>query len=510
MTSRSIGTIQMPVETAASIGPEILPGLPLSPGIIEIMISENKEAKTGNFLNPPNPFEPGELSAFVQWLQRKSLLSTTGLPRYMDAVYNERVDLQKTMPEVRMGELSAFAWWAHRFGRFEVPSFRLFGHKVSIRRSITPGGRVSGGIDAVGFFNAEHGIGEAARLLVEAIRTTDIPVSTLGYWNTESRQRAKFETDEVGKYKTIIAAVNAELNKPVRDLFGSNFFNGTYVIGQWFWELETAPPWYKDAYQYLDELWAPTKFIEEMLRRDAPKRVAIHHMPLPLRKPRVVENALRKDLDLDSRFMFLFIFDFMSVMKRKNPLGLIEAFKKAFAPGEGPMLILKSINGETRPEGFAELKAATEGREDILIMNRYLDSTQSAALMNLCDCYVSLHRSEGLGLTIAEAMLLGKPVIATGYSGNLDFMTPETSYLVPWKRVRVGEGAEAYDANASWAEPDLDAAAAIMKNVYSNPDEARRVAMAGKIDLETRFTPEQTGLRMKQRLVTLWGEQNVK
>jgi glycosyltransferase involved in cell wall biosynthesis len=509
MTSRSIGTIQMPVETAASIGPEILPGLPLSPGIIEIMSSEKEEAKSGNLLNPPNPFEPGELSTFVQWLQRKSPLSSTGLPRYMDAVYNERADLQKTMPEVRMGELSAFAWWAHIFGRFEVPSFRLFGHKVSIRRSIAPGGRVSGGVDAIGFFKAEHGIGEAARLLVEAIRTTDVPVSTVGYWITESRQRAKFETDEVGKYKTIIAAVNAELNKPVRDLFGSYFFGGAYVIGQWFWELETAPPWYKDAYQYVDELWAPTKFIEEMLRRDAPKRVAIHHMPLPLRKPRVVENALRKDLDLDSRFMFLFIFDFMSVMKRKNPLGLIEAFKKAFAPGEGPMLILKSINGEIRPEGFAELKAATEGREDILIMNRYLDSTQSAALMNLCDCYVSLHRSEGLGLTIAEAMLLGKPVIATGYSGNLDFMTPETSYLVPWKRVRVGEGAEAYDANASWAEPDLDAAAAIMKNVYSNPDEARRVAMAGKIDLETRFTPEQTGLRMKQRLVTLWGEHNV-
>jgi glycosyltransferase involved in cell wall biosynthesis len=499
----------MPVETAASIGPEILPGLPLSPGIIEIMSSEKEEAKSGNLLNPPNPFEPGELSTFVQWLQRKSPLSSTGLPRYMDAVYNERADLQKTMPEVRMGELSAFAWWAHIFGRFEVPSFRLFGHKVSIQRSIAPGGRVSGGVDAIGFFKAEHGIGEAARLLVEAIRTTDVPVSTVGYWITESRQRAKFETDEVGKYKTIIAAVNAELNKPVRDLFGSYFFDGAYVIGQWFWELETAPPWYKDAYQYVDELWAPTKFIEEMLRRDAPKRVAIHHMPLPLRKPRVVENALRKDLDLDSRFMFLFIFDFMSVMKRKNPLGLIEAFKKAFAPGEGPMLILKSINGETRPEGFAELKAATEGREDILIMNRYLDSTQSAALMNLCDCYVSLHRSEGLGLTIAEAMLLGKPVIATGYSGNLDFMTPETSYLVPWKRVRVGEGAEAYDVNASWAEPDLDAAAAIMKNVYSNPDEARRVAMAGKIDLETRFTPEQTGLRMKRRLANLWREQNV-
>jgi len=510
MKSRPVGTVRMPREALASIGPEILPGLPLSPGIIEIMISEKEEAKTGNYFNPPNPFEPGELSAFVQWLQKKNQFSPTGLPRFMEAVYNERADLQKAFPEVRMGELQAFAWWAHLFGRFEIPSFRLFGHKVNTRRSIAPGGRVNGGVDAVGFFNAEHGIGEAARLLVEAIRTTDIPVSTTGYRDTESRQRANFETDEIGKYKTLIAAINAELNKPVRDLFGNYFFDGTYVIGQWFWELETAPPWYKDAYQYVDELWAPTKFIEEMLRREAPKRVAIHHMPLPLRKPRVVENASRKDLDLDNRFMFLFTFDFMSVMKRKNPIGLIEAFKKAFTPGEGPMLILKSINGETRPEGFAKLKAATEGRKDIVIMNKYLDSNQSAALMNLCDCYVSLHRSEGLGLTIAEAMLLGKPVIATGYSGNLDFMTPETSYLVPWKSVKVGDGAEAYDADASWAEPDLDAAAAIMKRVYLNPDEARRVAAAGKNDLETRFSPEQTGFRMKQRLEALWEEQSVK
>jgi glycosyltransferase involved in cell wall biosynthesis len=291
-------------------------------------------------------------------------------------------------------------------------------------------------------------------------------------------------------------------------LFGDEFFAGTYVIGQWFWELETAPPWFKDAYQYVDELWAPTKFIEEMLRREAPKRVEVRHVPLPLRKPRVVKDASRADLGLDDRFMFLFTFDFMSVMKRKNPLGLIQAFTRAFAPGEGPMLVLKSINGETRPEGFAELQSAIEGRDDIVIMNKYLDSHQSAALMNLCDCYVSLHRSEGLGLTIAEAMLLGKPVIATGYSGNLDFMTPETSYLVPWTRVNVGEGAEAYDALASWAEPDLDAAAAIMRRVFLNPDEAMRVALAGKNDLETRFTPEQTGQRMKKRLEELWETQN--
>jgi glycosyltransferase involved in cell wall biosynthesis len=220
--------------------------------------------------------------------------------------------------------------------------------------------------------------------------------------------------------------------------------------------------------------------------------------------PRVVENAKRSDLGLDDRFMFLFTFDFMSVMKRKNPMGLIDAFKKAFAPNEGPMLVLKCINGESRPESFAAMQAATVGRDDIIIMNRYLDSELSAALMNLCDCYVSLHRSEGLGLTIAEAMLLEKPVIATGYSGNLDFMSPETSYMVPWKRVKVGDGAEAYSAKATWAEPDLDAAAEMMRNVYINPEEAKVKAIAGKLDLEARFTPEQTGTRMKARLEKIW------
>jgi glycosyltransferase involved in cell wall biosynthesis len=301
----------------------------------------------------------------------------------------------------------------------------------------------------------------------------------------------------------VIAAINAELNKPMRDLFGAHFFRDTYVIGQWFWELEVAPTWYADAYQYVDELWAPTKFIEEMLRREAPPRVHVRHMPLPLRKPRVVD-ATRADLDLDHRFMFLFTFDFMSVMKRKNPLGLVEAFKKAFAPGEGPMLVLKCINGETRPKGFAELMAACEGRNDIIVMNKYLDSHLSAALMNVCDCYVSLHRSEGLGLTIAEAMLLGKPVIATGYSGNLDFMGEETSFMVPWTRVKVGENAEAYDADATWAEPDLEVAAQLMRHIYENPDNAREVALRGRKDLETRFTPERTGTRMKMRLEEVW------
>jgi glycosyltransferase involved in cell wall biosynthesis len=483
---------------------EIIAGLVVSPGIIALRNAEVVAAGDNEDLLPPDPHRAGHLVAFVDWLIGVPEGSSTYLPRYMEAVYNERPDLQLAMPEVRMGELAAFSWWSYVYGRFEIANFRVLGHEVPIKRKLASEGRVSGGVDVIGFLNAEHGIGEAARLLVEALRAAPVSVSTIGFRLSESRQNVDFTTDELGRYKIVIAAINAELNKPVRELFGKLFFKDTYVIGQWFWELEVAPDWYADAYQYVDELWAPTKFIEDMLRREAPKRINVIHMPLPLRHSIVSPDVSRDQFDLDDKFMFLFTFDFMSVMKRKNPLGLVEAFKKAFSPNEGPVLVLKSINGESRPLLFAELMRACEGRSDIVIINKYLDSDKSAALMSSCDCYVSLHRSEGLGLTIAEAMLLGKPVIATGYSGNLDFMTDETSYLVPWTKVKVGDNAEAYSPDAMWAEPNLDVAAEMMRFVYENPKKARQVAQAGKRDLELRFTTEVTGLKMKTRLEHLW------
>jgi len=489
---------------SVSVGPDVLPGLPMTAGIWALLETEREFAAINSLSSPPDPYEPGQVSSFIEWLGQVPPGSRTGLARYMEATLRDREDLSKGFQEVFAGELSRFRWWAQTYGRAENPWLQVLGHVIPVRRTLAEDERLLGGTDVIGFFNAEHGIGEAARLLVEALEESSVPVSTIGYRNTASRQLHEYETDEIGKYRTVVMAVNAELHAPLTQTFGEFFLRDTYVIGQWFWELEVAPPWYKPAYKYVKELWAPTRFIEQMLRNQAPREIEVRYMPLPLRMPRVVSGVSREQLGLDDRFMFLFTFDFMSVMKRKNPLGLVEAFKKAFAPGEGPMLVLKSINGDSRQESSADLKAAIEGRDDIIWMDKYLDSEMSAALMNLCDCYVSLHRSEGLGLTIAEAMLLGKPVIATGYSGNLDFMTPDTSYMVPWTRVKVGKGAEAYSSRATWAEPNLDVAAEMMRTVYENPEQAQAVANDGKRDLEQRFTREVTGARMKARLEEIW------
>src|SRR6202035_5522728 len=127
-------------------------------------------------------------------------------------------------------------------------------------------------------------------------------------------------------------------------------------------------------------------------------------------------------LGVPEGFLFLFVFDYLSTVQRKNPVGLVEAFKLAFAPGEGPQLLIKTINAPLRPLSDEEVLWAAHGRPDIHMVDRSLTREELGGLMTACDCYISLHRAEGFGLTLAEAMALGKPVIGTGYSGNVDFM----------------------------------------------------------------------------------------
>ena len=205
----------------------------------------------------------------------------------------------------------------------------------------------------------------------------------------------------------------------------------------------------------------------------------------------------------DDRFTFLFMFDFFSTLRRKNAAGLIEAFARAFAPGEGPRLLLKTINGRLRPEAEAELRRKIAEHPDIELVDAYLEPAQNAALLARADCYVSLHRSEGFGLTLAESMALGTPVIATGYSGNTDFTTPHNSYLVDWTPTRVGPECDIYPAEGSWAEPDLDHAAELMRRVWQRPEEARAKAERAREDIRRLYAPEVVGRLARARLERL-------
>jgi glycosyltransferase involved in cell wall biosynthesis len=241
-----------------------------------------------------------------------------------------------------------------------------------------------------------------------------------------------------------------------------------------------------------------------MLRANVPPSVHVEYVPLPVHAPVIDSSLTRQRFGLDERFMFLFVFDFMSVMKRKNPLGLIEAFTSAFAEGEGPQLVIKGINGDKRPAEQAVLSEAVAQRSDITLINEYFTREETSTLISMANAYVSLHRSEGLGLTISEAMTLGVPVIATGYSGNMDFMRTGNSLLVPGTRVRVGDGAEGYSPTASWMDPDISQAAQYMRYVYENEQDAREMGLRGQRDIVSSLTTERCGAIMKDRLEDIW------
>ena len=195
--------------------------------------------------------------------------------------------------------------------------------------------------------------------------------------------------------------------------------------------------------------------------------------------------------------------DLFSTLQRKNPLGLIEAFTRGFAPGEGPRLIVKTINARFRTQAAEELRYAAGGHPDVEFVDDYLEPRQKSALIARADCYVSLHRSEGFGLPLAEAMALGTPVIATGYSGNTDFTTPFNSYLVDFAPTNVGPDCEIYPPHGTWAEPDLDHAAELMRRVWQHPQESSAKAQRARAEIVRDYAPKVVGEIARGRLERL-------
>ena len=167
------------------------------------------------------------------------------------------------------------------------------------------------------------------------------------------------------------------------------------------------------------------------------------------------------------------------------------------------MLVIKTINGDKRIPEMEKLRYATRGRPDIILRDGYLSAIQNNTLTALADCYVSLHRSEGFGLTIAEAMALGKPAIATAYSGNLEFMTEENSYLCPAQRSEVGPEHEPYPASSHWSEPDLETAARLLRHVYTNQEEARERGLRAAEHIRRSHEPAVSGSVIRDRLAKI-------
>ena len=478
---------------AAGEEPE-LAGVPVTPALRRWFRTELAAGR-----RPPNPLEPGEAGAFLDALAGPGRPDGSGVSLAADLVLEDRPDVAAAFPSPRWADRDSFVRWLWTHGiRERAMGLAVLPDRPLRRETVATTRPRRGGVNLVGYLDGDLGLGVAARHLRTALESAGVEVTSVPYDRTSSRRNA---VDGVQRFEAP-HAVNLLMITPdqlpyfVADV-GPAFLAGRRNIGLWYWETDVLTERQLSSFGHVDEVWASTRYLADVFGHYDRVPVALVPVPLEFEDPEVVPGD-RERLGLDDRFTVLFSFDFLSVMERKNPIGLVEAYRRAFGADDGARLILKSINGEVFPEQLERLLDAVGDRADIEVWDRYLDARDRLALVAVADCYASLHRSEGLGLTMAEAMSVGTPVVATAYSGNLDFMGEGDALLVPATEVEIGPG-QFYPADGHWADPDLDAAAAALRRLADEPALREQLAVRGRAALEG-FRSDRVGMIAARRL----------
>jgi glycosyltransferase involved in cell wall biosynthesis len=326
------------------------------------------------------------------------------------------------------------------------------------------------GINLHGLFLSETGLGESARLLFRAISTQVPKIAACNRILKDRQNETSFRdiVSDSAPYNVGITIDGLTGFKGLRYQICKRKYNIAYP----FWELDSIPQKYIDYLEQYDAVWAPSSFILETLKRYSFSNLELlkHPVDLPSEEP--------KFLDPERTLKILFYFDFDSFPARKNPESAIFAFKQAFPKGEDVSLTIKT-RGKRDVGRRHWLAQEAAGDPRITIVDRLLDRDAVNAMMAEHDVFLSLHRSEGLGLGCAEALAAGKAVVATDYGGSTEFINARTGFPVEWTRTEVGPEEYVLTANTTWAEPSVDHAARLLRSIYEDPASARDRARNG-------------------------------
>ncbi|MCI0720042.1 MAG: glycosyltransferase, partial [Acidobacteria bacterium] len=487
----------------------------------------------GEALRFGDPFSTKHAPNFFDWLNEamdQQVDPLRRITRLWYTIYQQRPDVRITYPDIFGVHRLPFLEWVISSGQADFaidPHFVLHNKKDEERVEripvmeafpLTPSEtepsepcRVEGGyferpdlplgVNVAGYVRSEKGVGEALRAAVRALEAVHFPFvinafEDLGSENTESGPAIDRLSDS-NPHRINLVYVNAD-QVPVFQHQKDGYFHNRYNIGCWNWELSSFPPEWQGSFECFNEIWVPSNFVREAVGRVSP--IPVVRMPYPINPDReVLQTYKRSSFRLPSEsFVFLYLFDFHSYAERKNPMAVIRAFKQAFSDEKDVFLLVKCSHSNFAPLTLARLQEECRGA-NIRLYDAVLPSAAVHSLMSLCDCYVSLHRSEGFGLTLLEAMSLGKPVIATAYSGNMDFTTPRNSFLVRYRLVEIGEDHGPYKKGWFWADPDLNHAAELMRQVYTNREQAAAVGGQAREDVNRDLHPTAVGRMMRER-----------
>ena len=478
-------------------------GLPVTNVIRHAYAAGLQQFESGNADEPPNPFAGDATEAFMTWLiSPGEATNSRGAAPFVGSF---RL-LHPELSDALVSDDDVIAWLNDRGPATGVPR-ELRPPRPTSASSPTPAPvSCRPAVEVSGYVDAAFGMGAAARAVVAASRASAIPTSVHVDTRTAHHQDASIDEPTgpatfEGPSPVFVLVRNADalLANPADAIAARKI--GRKVVGVWFWEVATFPDRLRPAFALLDEIWVATEFVAASLRAhsDAPP---IHRFTFPLPPPVEVgkseslAHAFAHDHHIDDdRFVVAFSFDYDSVADRKNPWGAVAAYKLAFpaadealADGRRPLLVLKAIGSDRHPIDHDRLVFSIDGRPDVVLIEDHLDADGQAGLFARADSYISLHRGEGLGLTVAEAMAAGTPVVVTNYGGTTSFCDADTAWLVPFELIDIPASTPVYAGCGQWAEPDITVAATYLRSIATGAEPAKTMTSNATEQLRRRMT----------------------
>ncbi|WMC91697.1 glycosyltransferase family 4 protein [Kineothrix sp. MB12-C1] len=366
------------------------------------------------------------------------------------------------------------------------------------------------GINLIGDVQAETGLGQSMRILAGMIEKSEIPFEikqTNLHGNLEHNDNAwAHKLVENVKYDVNIIHWIPETWAADYNEADNSLFDYRYNIAYWLWELEDFPDRWLPGIQTVDEIWTPSEFISNSIRKKTDKPVITIPYAIEVKKEGYLD---RKYFSLpEDKLLFLTMYDFISISERKNPEAVIDAYMKAFPVGDFHVendtvgIVIKVNHAEEKK--LVELKDKLKNYKNVYFITKNLTRLEVDSLLNMCDILVSLHRSEGFGLPLAEAMALGKPVIATNWSASIEFMNEENACLVDYKLIKLKKTIGPYEKGNYWADADTSHAAYYMKKLWEDKEYRELIGKDAENHVKEHLTYTCSADRMKNRLKEIY------
>ncbi len=358
------------------------------------------------------------------------------------------------------------------------------------------------GVNVIGYARSEHGVGQSTRAFVSALDAAGVTSSVIDFneGNLSRTQDLSLEQRFVAEpvHGINVFHINADQMHVAELHLPSHVFE-RFNIGYWAWELPEMLDEHLSGFRRVNEVWVPSTFVQDAISKKSP--VPVLRVPHAICFTASAETGRRLFALPAGRFLVLTMYDFSSIQERKNPAAALDAFDRAFERNSSEAaLVIKTQNADFHPEDLAALRERLAGRNDVVWINETLSRQDVYDLLAACDAFISLHRSEGFGFALAEAMFLGKPVIATNWSGNTDFMRPDNSFPVNFELVRLQRDFSVYRAGQVWAAPDVEHAAWSLRQAVEDGPLRAKISRQAMRTIREDFSPETVGRRIRARL----------